>query len=87
MLYIQPLNAKEIAELEKLTRKAVGRIAERAWYILLSNQGKSIPEICELFGRHPTCVRDWIKRYQAEGIAGIQDKARKGRPKKDKPLR
>jgi hypothetical protein len=45
MLYIQPLNAKEIAELEKLTRKAVGRIAERAWYILLPNQGKSIPEI------------------------------------------
>jgi transposase len=49
---------------------------------LLSNKGKSVPEICEIFNRHPNCVRKWIKRYQAKGIDGLKDEQRSGRPRK-----
>ncbi len=82
MLYVQPLPETELSDLEKLTQQAVGRVAERSWYILLSNRGKSVPEICETFNRHPNCVRKWIKRYQAQRIDGLQDKQRSGRPQK-----
>jgi transposase len=82
MLYVQPLSEIEISDLEKLTQQAVGRVAERSWYILLSNKGKSVPEICEIFNRHPNCVRKWIKRYQAQGIDGLKDEQRSGRPHK-----
>ncbi len=82
MLYVQPLSDTELSDLEKLTQQAVGRVAERSWYILLSNKGKSVPEICETFNRHPNCVRKWIKRYHAQGIDGLQDKQRSGRPQK-----
>src|SRR3989304_9406977 len=82
MLYVQPLSETELSELEKPTQQAVGRVAERSWYILLSNKGKSVPEICETFNRHPNCVRIWIKRYQAQGIDGLQDQQRSGRPQK-----
>ncbi len=82
MLYVQPLSDNELSDLEKLTQQAVGRVSERSWYILLSNKGKSVTEICEIFNRHPNCVRKWIKRYQAQGIDGLQDKLRSGRPQK-----
>lgn len=80
MIYIQPLSNQEITELEKLTQQAVGRIAERTWYVLFSNKGKSVPQICEIFNRHPNCVRKWLKRYQTQGINGLFDKPRAGRP-------
>ncbi len=82
MLYIEPISEKERSDLEKLTQQAVGRVSERSWYVLLSNKGKSVPEICEIFNRHPNCVRKWIKRYQAQGIDGLRDIQRSGRPHK-----
>ncbi len=82
MLYVQPLSEIERSNLEKLTQQAVGRVAERSWYILLSNKGKSVPEICEVFNKHPNCVRKWIKRYKAQGIDGLHDQQRSGRPQK-----
>ncbi len=82
MIYIQPLSNQEIIELEKLTQQAVGRIAERCWYVLFSNKGKSVSRICEIFNRHPNCVRKWLKRYQTQGINGLFDKPRAGRPPK-----
>lgn len=82
MLYVRPLSDNELSDLEKLTQQAVGRVAERSWYVLMSNKGKSVPEICEIFNRHPNCIRKWIKRYQAQGIDGLQDIQRSGRPPK-----
>ena len=82
MLYLQPLSEIELSDLEKLTQQAVGHVAERSWYILLPNKGKSVPEIWEIFNRHPNCVRKWIKRYQAQGIDGLKDEQRSGRPRK-----
>jgi hypothetical protein len=39
------LNDVQRQELRRLAREAVGRISERAHFVLLSDQGKSVPEI------------------------------------------
>jgi hypothetical protein len=44
------LNNTEEIELHQVTRQAVGRVAERAHFVLLSVQGYMAPEIVALFG-------------------------------------
>ncbi len=81
MIRVHPsLISPEVQTLEILTQRAVGRVAERAWFVLMSNQGKSVPEICEIFQRGPNGVRKGIKCYNAYGIVGLYDKPRTGRP-------
>ena len=81
MIRVSSLTESEIASLRQLTQQAIGRVAERAWFVLLSNNGKTVSQICILFQRGPNCVRKWIKRYQAYGICGLYDIPRTGRPK------
>jgi transposase len=86
MIHVQPsLIEPEVQTLEILTQRAVGRVAERAWFVLMSNQGKSVAEICQTFQRGPNCVRKWIKRYNSYGIVGLYDTPRTGRPPKINP--
>lgn len=72
--------------LRQMTRQAVGRVAERARVVLLSAQGRSVPEIARLMECHETRVRHWLKAYQAQGSAGLYDAPRSGRPAKEKLL-
>ena len=58
------------------------REATRAVMVLLSAKGMSPTEIAELLDYHPRTVRRWISRHDTEGIAGIPDRPRSGRPRK-----
>ncbi len=68
------------AELALVTQRAVGRVALRAQMVLLSDRGESVPAIAALHGCGHDVVRTWLHRYQARGIAGLQDLPRRGRP-------
>lgn len=80
MIYVHSLSDKEKKELKQMTRKQVGFVAERAWMILLSAQGKTIQQIAATFGCSHKTVRSWISRYEFEGCKGLLDKPRTGRP-------
>ncbi|KTC69022.1 hypothetical protein Lbir_2216 [Legionella birminghamensis] len=68
-------------ELFKLRNSRTGKnTAERAHYVLLSSEGKSINKISEQMARNPHTVRCWIKRYLRYGISGLRDKSSRGRP-------
>ena len=43
------------------------------------------PEICRIVRRNDQTVRNWIKRFNAEGIAGLYDAPRPGAPPKVTP--
>ena len=73
MVYVHPLSDSEKKELRQMTRKQVGRVAERARMILLSGQRRSIQEIAATFGCSHKTVRDWINRYAAEGCNGLME--------------
>ena len=62
MVYVHSLSDSEKKELRQMTRKQVGRVAERARMILLSHRKQSVPEIAATFDCSHKTVRDWISR-------------------------
>lgn len=71
-------------ELEQVSRQAVGRVALRAQMVLLSGRGYRVPQIAQIHDCGEDVVRLWLHRYTEEGIAGLQDEPRSGRPPKDR---
>ena len=56
------------------------RQAARAVMVLLSLHGLPAAQIAALLDCHPVTVRRWISRLNAEGMAGLADRPRCGRP-------
>lgn len=77
------LSNEQRAELRRVTRQAVGRVALRAQMVLLSDRGLSVPEIANIHECGSDVVRTWLHRYEREGVAGLEDEQRSGRPPKD----
>ncbi|XVV11936.1 IS630 family transposase [Actinoplanes sp. CA-131856] len=57
------------------------RTATRMVIVILSAAGMSAGEIAELLHYDPVTVRRWITRHQHEGLAGLPDRPRCGRPR------
>lgn len=82
MVFVK-LSAEQRRELERVTRHAVGRVALRAHMVLLSGRGYSVPQIAEIHDCGQDVVRSWLHRYEREGVAGLDDEPKSGRPPKD----
>jgi transposase len=69
-------------EIEQLREDLRGRWrqAARAVMVLLSLHGLSAAQIGDLLDCHPATVRRWIGRFNTEGLAGLADRHRCGRP-------
>src|SRR5690348_18356680 len=70
------------SEIEQLQAGLRGpwRQAARAVMVLLSLHELPAAQIAALLGCHPATVRRWIARFNAEGLAGLADRPRSGRP-------
>lgn len=82
MLFVR-LTGEQRQELQRVSRQAVGRVALRAHMVLLSDRGYSVPAIAGIHQCGQDVVRTWLHRYQQEGVAGLEDEPRRGRPPKD----
>lgn len=73
---------RDRAELESLARarKAPLRSVQRACIILAAAGGDSNAQIARDLGLHVDTVRTWRGRFAAEGIKGLADRPRSGRP-------
>jgi transposase len=49
--------------------------------VLLSSHGLSAAQIAGLLECHPATVLRWVSRFNAEGLAGLADRPRRGRPR------
>ena len=74
--------AEDRAELVRWTRAPSLRagLAQRARIVLLAEEGVGTNEIVERVGVSKPTVIAWKKRYAAEGIAGLEDRPKPGRP-------
>jgi transposase len=74
--------AEDRAELTRWTRTPSLRagLAQRARIVLLADAGVGTNEIVERVGVSKPTVIAWKKRYAAEGIAGLDDRPKPGRP-------
>jgi DNA-binding CsgD family transcriptional regulator/transposase len=77
------LRESDREELTRLTRSSSVRagLAQRARIVLLAAEGVSNTSIAELVGASRPTVIGWRERYQAKGVAGLDDEQRSGRPR------
>lgn len=66
-------------ELQMARRKRDSNMGERAYYVLLADEGKSAPEIAAITQRHEHTIRLWLKAYLRLGIEGLKDTKPPGR--------
>src|SRR5499427_618365 len=79
---LKKLTAEEQSAIAKLARSrtASARDVERAHIILLARRGTRVPAIAKALEVTEITVRTWLKRFNAAGLAGLQDRPRSGRP-------
>jgi transposase len=77
------IDDKQRRELEQVSRQAVGRVALRAQMVLLSARGYRVPQIAAVHDCGQDVVRLWLHRYAQQGISGLDDAPRSGRPPQD----
>ena len=77
------LSLAEEAELNKLIRapRTQRRHADRARIVLEAFHGKSNIEIATLMRTRPATVSKWRIRFEQEGLMGLRDDFRPGRPR------
>ena len=81
------LRVRELSEAERATITAwrgtqAGsvRLRDRATMIAWSAEGWWVSDIARIVRVTPQVVRKWIKRFNADGLDGLQDQPRSGRP-------
>lgn len=74
-------------ELEQIVRRpsAPAGLARRARIVLLAADGMPLRTIAPTVGVERRTVRDWLDRFLAHGLAGLQDLPRPGRPRRFPP--
>jgi transposase len=87
MVRIGPLTEGQRRDLERVRRRAVGRVSQRAHMVLLSARGYTVQQIAEIFAVGEGVVREWLHRYQRSGLTGLDDRPRPGRPPRDRLAR
>ncbi len=77
------LSAELRAALERVTRRSTvaAGVARRARIVLLAADGMPLRQIAQRLGVDRHGVRTWVDRFRREGIDGLRDRPRPGRPR------
>src|SRR3989337_4417360 len=75
---------KKIQQLVQLSKQALRdgayRVANRLHAVALNMEGRKAPEIADVLKVHRSNVCLWLQRWQEEGMEGILEGHRPGRP-------
>lgn len=76
------LSRSERADLESIVRHEGGeaRLYRRARMVVLAAGGESVSEIARKLGTSRPRVRQWVRRFEKDRLAGLEDLPRAGRP-------
>ena len=80
---LPPLCAQELLELQRILRatSTPAGLYRRCRSIWQLAAGSSIAEGAELAQLHYSNAHKWLKRFQADGLPGLRDRPRSGRPR------
>ena len=86
-LIIAIIQPEELPGVKEELLKEIKQTTDAKWYrrlkiIQLSAENMSVPNLATLFDLCTATVRDYIKRYNAEGFAGLQRRSSDGAPPK-----
>lgn len=65
---------------DEIRRNDVSRYDHRLHGVLLVAQGMTCPKVAELLGDSPRSVVNWVQRFEDQGLAGLSEGERSGRP-------
>jgi transposase len=65
---------------QEIQRSEESRYDHRLHGVLLVAQGMTCPEVGRLLGDAPRTVEYWVRRFEKEGLAGLTEGDRPGRP-------
>jgi len=68
------------AELRRLARRESGRVCQRVLLIANMLEGMEHEEAARLAGLSRSAAYEWHNRYEEDGIEGLRDRPRPGRP-------
>jgi transposase len=82
-LHVGVVRDEERGKIERLTRarRAPMRLVTRARMVQLALKGMTAPAIARELDVSEKMVRIWLKRFAQEGVAGLDDARRSGRPR------
>ena len=83
-LMVRTLTAPETDALKRLapSRTAPHRLVQRAQIVWASARGETAPAIAPQGGLSALRVRAWLHRFNRQGLAGLADAPRAGRPRR-----
>lgn len=84
---MKPLNISDketmvLALQDEIRRSNEARYDHRLHAILLVAQGMTCPEAAKFLGDSTRTVQYWVHRFEEEGLAGLADADRPGRPRR-----
>lgn len=80
------LNDSQREALRQMARQAVGRVSERAHFVLMRDQNMTQAQIADVMNYEVRTVRRWLKRFDADGMDGLYDQPKTGRPVREPHL-
>jgi hypothetical protein len=81
-LHLRPFTSEEERVTSKLARSqsASKQLVERAKIIQLAKAWRTIPQIVQQLRLSEPTVRKWWKRFEQQGLVGLEDAPRSGAP-------
>ena len=67
---------------DEIRRSYEARYDHRLHAVLMVAQGQSCNKVSQLLGDSPRAIAYWVSRFEAEGLSGLADADRPGRPSK-----
>jgi transposase len=67
---------------DEIRRSEESRYDHRLHGVLLVAQGITCPEVARLLGDAPRSVEYWVSRFEKDGLAGLLEGQRPGRPRR-----
>ena len=83
---MRPLRISDTASVlglqQEIQRSEESRYDHRLHGVLLVAQGMTCPEVARLLGDAPRSVEYWVHRFDRQGLAGLTEGERPGRPRR-----
>src|SRR5512136_1728361 len=67
---------------DEIRRSEESRYDHRLHGVLLVAQGMSCRQVSELLGDAPRTVAYWVRRFERDGLTGLTEEERSGRPRR-----
>ena len=83
MKYVTEIDPAQQSALEQQMKTSTShRVRQRAHAILLSARGYGIEQLADIFAVHRNTISEWIDAWNTDGLDGLPDAPRSGRPSK-----